>query len=528
MLRPYSPHYIPDMPDAVILGGGPLTVRDVVAVARRFAPVSIDKEALKKLARSRKIVEDAAASDQAVYGINTGFGKLASVKVAPDQLRLLQRNLIVSHAAGLGDLLPAEVVRALMLLRANVLLMPTSGVRPVVPERLVAMLNAGIHPVVPEQGSVGASGDLAPLSHVGLGLIGEGEVLPPTPPSPLPTPSSPGGREEGGGRRAAAALGEAGIEPVVFEAKEGLAFINGTQAQSAILALLVHDAYSLWRTTHGAAALSLEALKGTPIPFDERLHAARPHRGQGESASLMRELLAQSEIRESHRDEDPRVQDSYSLRCVPQVLGAVKDAIDFACGVVDVEINAATDNPLVLGEEIISGGNFHGQPVAMALDYLAIALTTLAGISERRIERLVNPDLSPGLPAFLAANPGLESGFMMVQIAAAALVADCRVLSTPASIQSIPTDANQEDYVPMGMSAAVKARRILANAQRVVACELMCGAQGLEFHRPLKAGKGAERVFDQVRGLVRPLTGDRPLTADIENIAAHVAQEALV
>jgi histidine ammonia-lyase len=327
---------------------------------------------------------------------------------------------------------------------------------------------------------------------------------------------------------AAEALGEAGIEPVVFEAKEGLAFINGTQAQSAILALLVYDATSLWRTAHGAAAMSLEALKGTPIPFDERLHAVRPHRGQGESASLMRELLAESEIRESHRDGDPRVQDPYSLRCIPQVLGAVKDAIDYARGVVDVEMNAATDNPLVLGEEIISGGNFHGQPVAMVLDYLAIALTALAGIAERRIERLVNPDLSPGLPAFLASNPGLESGFMMVQIAAAALVADCRVLSTPASVQSIPTDANQEDYVPMGMSAAVKARRVLANAQRVVACELMCAAQGLEFHRPLRGGSGAERVFDQVRTLVRPLTEDRPLTADIENIAAHVAQEALV
>jgi histidine ammonia-lyase len=359
------------------------------------------------LVASRRLVEQAIASGQTIYGINTGFGKLANVRIAPEKLDRLQVNLIRSHAAGIGAPLPPGVVRAVMLLRANVLLRPTSGVRPELVEALVALLNAGIVPLVPEQGSVGASGDLAPLSHIALALIGEGEVL-----------------GEEGADSAARALRAAGLQPFYFAPKEGLSFINGTQAQTALLALLVHDAEVLWRSAVGAAAMSLEALRGTPAPLDSRIHEARPHRGQLEAAALMRRLLADSEIRESHRVDDPRVQDAYSLRCAPQVFGAVADAIRFARETATIELNASTDNPLVFPEgEVISGGNFHGQPVAQALDFLATALTTLQAIAERRVERLVNPDLSQGLPAFLTADPGLSSGFMMVQISAASLVA---------------------------------------------------------------------------------------------------------
>ncbi len=361
---------------------------------------------------------------------------------------------------------------------------------------------------------MGASGDLAPLSHVALALMGEGQVMGPDGPVP-----------------ARSALAAAGLAPVRFAPKEGLAFINGTQAQTAILALLVHDARVLWRSATGAAAMSLEALRGTPVPLDPRIHEARPHPGQIEAADLMRRLLADSEIRESHREGDPRVQDAYSLRCAPQVLGAVADAIRFTAETVEVELNASTDNPLVFPDgEVISGGNFHGQPVAQALDILALALTTLQAIAERRVERLVNPDLSQGLPAFLTRDPGLCSGYMMVQITAASLVAESRALAMPASIGSIPTDANQEDFVPMGMAAAYKAQRILANARRVVGAELLCAAQGLEFLRPLRPGKGVERLHHRLRALQPPvalLEADRPPAPDLERLARAVADGEL-
>ena len=359
------------------------------------------------------------------------------------------------------------------------------------------MLNRGVHPVVPSQGSVGASGDLAPLSHLALAMIGEGED--------------------------GAAVRAAGLQPITLAAKEGLAFVNGTQAQTGLAALLVHDAWILWRTAHAAAAMSLEAVRGTPVPFDARIHDARPHPFQQRSAALLAGLLAESAIRDSHRDNDPRVQDAYSLRCTPQVLGAVGEAIGFAERLVTIELNAATDNPLVFGSDVLSGGNFHGQPIALALDTLAIGLTTLAGLSERRLERVVNPDLSSGLPAFLAADPGLESGFMTAQIAAAALVAECRVLATPASVQSIPTEGNQEDVVPMGMTAAWKAKRILADATRVVAIELLAGAQGLEYLKPLTPGRGVARAYAALRHEVPALTADRPMSAEIERVAAAVA-----
>ena len=497
------------MSSPLLLDGQSLTIADVTRFARGGGRAVAAPAALAALAASRGHVDRALAEGRVIYGINTGFGKLADVLVAPDRLDQLQVNLVRSHAAGVGSPLPAEVVRATMLLRANVLLRPTSGVRPALAEALLALLNAGIVPAVPEQGSVGASGDLAPLSHIALALLGEGEVL------------APGGTEP-----AAAALARAGLPPFRLAPKEGLAFINGTQAQTAMLALLVHDAKVLWRTAVGAAAMSLEALRGTPTPFDPRIHAARPHPGQVHAAALLRALLADSEIRESHRHDDPRVQDAYSLRCAPQVLGAVADAIAFAAGVAAIELNASTDNPLVLDDgSVVSGGNFHGQPVAQALDLLAMTLVTLQAIAERRVERVVNPDLSHGLPAFVTADPGLSSGYMMVQITAAALVAESRSIAMPASIGSIPTDANQEDFVPMGMAAAWKAARILANAQRVVAAELLCAAQGLEFLRPLRAGRGVERLHQALRRLdppVAPLQADRPPAPDLERITAAI------
>jgi histidine ammonia-lyase len=477
-------------PASVTLDGHSLSIADVVAVARGNAPVTLDPRALAAVRESRRVVEAAAERGQTIYGVNTGFGKLAHVRIPPEQARQLQLNLIRSHASGVGEPLSQDAVRAMMLLRANVLARGTSGVRPVLPELLVEMLNRKIHPTVPSQGSVGASGDLAPLSHLALAMIGEGEVRVPN--------------------------------PITLEAKEGLAFVNGTQAQTGLAALLVTDAWTLWRSAHGAAAMSLEAVRGTPDPFDARIHDARPHRWQQRSAALLRELLADSEIRESHRTNDPRVQDAYSLRCTPQVLGAVGEGLAFAEQLVTTELNAATDNPLVFGDDVLSGGNFHGQPIALALDVIGIALTTLAGLAERRLERVVNPDLSSGLPAFLAQDPGLESGFMTAQIAAAALVADCRILATPASVQSVPTEGNQEDIVPMGMSAAWKAGRILANAERIVAIELLAGAQGLEYLKPLRPSKAVGRLYDVVRTVAAALSGDRPMTMDIERTARGI------
>jgi histidine ammonia-lyase len=502
------------MPNAtapLLLDGNSLTIDRVAGFARRpEARVELAPAALALVGGTRRVIDQAIARGETMYGINTGFGKLANVRIDATQLDALQANLIRSHAAGVGTPLPVEAVRAMMLLRANVLIRPTSGVRPDLVEALAGLINAGIVPLVPEQGSVGASGDLAPLAHLALVLMGEGTVL----------------TRDGGTEPAAAALVRAGLAPFRFAPKEGLAFINGTQAQTALLALLVHDARVLWRTAVGAAAMSLEALRGTPTPLDPRIHAARPHAGQRRAADLMRALLAESEIRESHRVNDERVQDAYSLRCSPQVLGAVADAIDFAERVAAVELNASTDNPLVFAEgDVLSGGNFHGQPVAQALDFLAIALTTLQALAERRVERLVNPDLSQGLPAFLTEDPGLSSGFMMVQITAASLVAESRTLAYPASIGSIPTDANQEDFVPMGMAAAFKARRILANATRVVAAELLCAAQGLEFLSPLRPGRGVHDLHRRVRSGhfgVPPLGPDRPPAPDLERVERSI------
>jgi len=398
-------------------------------------------------------------------------------------------------------------VRAMMLLRANVIATGFTGARPALAELLIAMLNAGVHPPIPEQGSVGASGDLAPLAHLALSLIGEGALR--------------RGAETG---PASEVLRAQGLKPVVLGPKEGIVLINGTQAHTATAALAVVDAHRLWKAAHVAGAMSLEALLGTPVAFDERIQSARGQLGQAASAAVLRELLSDSQIRESHRHGDPRVQDPYSLRCMPQVHGPVLDAIDFVASVVSRELNAATDNPLVFETgELLSGGNFHGQAVAMALDFLTIALTNLATISERRIDRLVHPDFNQGLPPFLTPDAGVNSGFMMAQVTAAALASECKVLSHPASVDTIPTDGNKEDVVPMAMGAAWKLRRVVDNVRNVLAIELMCAAQGIDLRAPLTPGRGVAKAHGVVRSLVKPLARDRAFGGDIARLSAAIA-----
>jgi histidine ammonia-lyase len=496
------------MSTPIALDGNSLTLDDVVAVAHG-ARVELAPAARTRMERAHDVVASIVAANAVVYGVTTGFGKLSDVSIPPDRLEELQVNLVRSHAAGVGPLLPEREARAMMLLRANVIAKGYSGARPALVDLLAGMLNAGLYPPIPEQGSVGASGDLAPLAHLALALIGEGDLY------------------RGGERDAAAALLAAvGLEPVRLGPKEGITLINGTQAHTAVAALAVVDAHRLWQVAHLAGAMSLEALLGTPVAFDSRIHDARGQLGQAASAALLRELLKESEIRESHRENDPRVQDPYALRCMPQVHGPALDAIDFCAGVIGRELNAATDNPLVFAEtgELLSGGNFHGQAVAMTLDFLAIALTNLATIAERRIDRLVHPDLNQGLPPFLSPDAGVNSGFMMAQVTAASLASECKVLSHPASVDTIPTDGNKEDVVPMAMGAAWKLRRIVQNVRHVLAIELMCAAQGLDYRLPLRAGRGAAQGHRLVRQLVRPLEQDRVLSGDIETLARAIEQ----
>jgi histidine ammonia-lyase len=456
---------------------------------------------------TRTIVDALVQRNEVAYGVTTGFGKLSEVAIPRDRLAELQVNLVRSHAAGVGALMPEREVRALMLLRANVLAKGYSGARPELAELLVGMLNAALHPLVPEQGSVGASGDLAPLAHLALTMIGEGSL-------------SSGGTSG----PADAMLRRAGLLPVALGAKEGLTLINGTQAHTAVASLAIVDAYRLWHAAHVAGAMSLEALLGTPVAFDERIQNARGQLGQAASAALLRQLLADSEIRESHRHGDPRVQDAYSLRCMPQVHGPVLDAIDFAAGLVGRELNAATDNPLVFETgELLSGGNFHGQTIALALDVLAIAMTNLSTIAERRIDRLVHPDLNQGLPPFLTRDPGVNSGLMMAQVTAASLASECKLLAHPASVDTIPTDGSKEDVVPMAMGAAWKLRRVIRNVQHVLGIELLCAAQGVDYRTPLRPGPGVARAHAQVRRLVPALERDRVLGGDIGVLADAIA-----
>jgi histidine ammonia-lyase len=491
----------------ITIDGASLTLEHVARVAYDGEPISVLPDALDRVMAARRVIEEIVRQGRVVYGVNTGFGKLATVTIPPDEIQQLQLNLVRSHCCGVGEALSEAETRATMLLRANVLAKGFSGVRPIVPETLTKMLNAGVHPVIPSKGSVGASGDLAPLAHLALAIIGEGEVL-----------------YRGTRLAAKAALADAGIEPLQLEAKEGLALLNGTQAMTAVGGLALQRAKGLADVADAAGAMSLEALHGTAVACDPRIHAIRPHAGQVKVAERIIELTRDSEIMSSHKDCG-RVQDAYSLRCIPQVHGAVRDAIAHVERVLEVEINSATDNPLVFAEtgQVISGGNFHGEPVALALDYLAMAVAELGAISERRIERLVNPDLSE-LPAFLTPHPGTCSGMMILQVTAVSLCAENKVLAHPASVDSLPTSGNKEDHVSMGMTAALKLRQIVENVASILAIELICAAQGLDFLAPLKPGRGTQKAYDKLRSLVAPLTEDRVLADDIERVRGSLSE----
>lgn len=493
------------------IDGRSLDLDHVVRVARGGEKVRLAPAAAKRVEEGRRTLEGILAHGTIAYGIKTGFGELEHVVISDEDAKRLQVNLLRSTAVGLGEPLPREVVRGALLLRANTLAKGHSGVRRSLVQLLLEMLNRGVHPVMPSRGSLGASGDLAPLAHLGLVLIGEGMA-----------------EVEGETLDGATALARGGLAPIRLEPKEGLALINGTAVMTAVGALTLADGFGLLKDAQVAASLSFEALRGSPAPYDDRYVRLKPQPGAREVAANMRRLLRDSEIIPSHAGPH-RVQDPYSLRCIPQVLGAVRAALDFAATAVRIEMNAATDNPLLFPEEgdSVSGGNFHGQAVAMALDHVALAMVVLAGISERRTARLMDGRLSE-LPAFLTKRGGINSGMMIAQYVAAGYVSDNKVLAHPASADSIPTSANQEDYVPMGMSAALKARTALENAQRVVALEYLTAAQGLEFLRPLQPGRGPRAAAELIRTRVPPLEEDRPMSADVERIGSWMQGGELV
>jgi histidine ammonia-lyase len=497
---------------SVTLNGNDLTFQQLYAVALYGESVALAPAAVERMKASRAVVDRVVTSGATAYGINTGFGKLASVRISTEQVRQLQVNLVRSHASGVGAPLSEVETRAMMLLRANALAKGLSGIRPQVVETLCAMLNAKVHPVIPSQGSVGASGDLAPLAHLAQVVIGEGRAI---------------FREEtlAGGE----AMKRAGVTPVALEAKEGLSLLNGTQGMLALLSLALHEADNLVDTADVAASLSLDALRGSPGAFDSRIMHARAYAGAATTARNLAHLNEGSQIRESHRsaDKDTRVQDAYSLRCTPQVHGAVRDSLAQAREMAAVELNSATDNPLVFvrdenNGDIISGGNFHGQPLAMAADQVAIAIATLGGIVERRIEQMTNP-LTSMLPAFLTPEPGLNSGFMIAQVTAAALTSENKALATPHSVDSISTSGNQEDYVSMGMSGARRLERMLVNLRHIIAIELLCACQGIDLLAPLQTGALAKKAHAAVRAKSAKVTDDRPLAPEIEAVSALVA-----
>jgi len=495
----------------VVLAGDGLSIDDIVAVARGGARAVLGDEARSVMQASRDIVDQLASSGQPVYGVSTGFGSLADVYVEPASRARLQAALIRSHAAGVGDAVEPEVVRAMMLLRARTLAMGRSGARPVLAERLLDLLAAGITPRVPEHGSLGCSGDLAPLAHVALVLLGEGEVVE--------------GRDV---VDAGAALRAAGIEPIVLEAKEGLALVNGTDGMLGMLALACHDVRNLLAVADIVAAMSVEALLGTDAVFAPEILALRPHPGQATSAANMRRVLEGSPIVASHRVGDSRVQDAYSLRCAPQVHGAVRDALGYVQGVVRRELDSAIDNPVVLPDgRVTSNGNFHGAPLAHAADFLAIGLADLGSMSERRVDRLLDPARSHGLPAFLADEPGVDSGLMIAQYTAAALVDESRRLATPASVASIPTSAMQEDHVSMGWAAARKLRVVVANLTRLLAIELVSAARAVELRAPLRPAAATGAAIDVLRQVVPGPGPDRWLTPELEAATEVVAAGVL-
>ena len=495
---------------ALHLNGNDLALEDFEQVVLHRRAVLLEPDAREQVAKARAVVDALVEGGGVAYAITTGVGQLADVRISPEQARELQVNLVRSHAAGVGEPLGESESRAMMLLRANSLAKGYSGVRAVVIDTLCNMLNRGVHPVIPSQGSVGASGDLAPLAHLALVLIGEGEAI------------YEGRRMAGGEAMRAAQVGT-----LRLEAKEAISLINGTQAMLGMGVLALLEGRTLAATADVVAAISLDVLQGTDVAFDERIQRVRPHAGQTLVAKHLRTMLEGSALRERHRS-CTRVQDAYSLRCIPQVHGAVRDVLDYARQVFETEMNSAVDNPLVFvkpggdGEiegDVISGGNFHGEPVAFALDFLAIGVAALAGISERRIERMVNPALSEGLPAFLAAGAGLHSGFMMLQVTAAALVSENKVLGHPASVDSITTSGNKEDYVSMGMTAALKLRQVVRNVRHVLAIEALAAAQAVDLLAPLKPGRRAQRALAEIRAVSPAVSGDRSLAEDIARVA---------
>jgi histidine ammonia-lyase len=499
--------------NALHINGNDLSLEAVREVAAERRAVLLLPDAREAVNRARAVVDDIVASNKVAYAITTGVGKLSDVRIAGDQIRELQLNLVRSHAMGVGVPLPVAETRAMMLLRANSLSKGHSGVRAVVIDTLCEMLNRGVTPVVPSQGSVGASGDLAPLAHLALALIGEGECF----------------DEKGARIPSADALRRAQVKPLTLEAKESISLINGTQAMLAVGTLALLAAETLVDSADVLGGLCCDALKGTDAAFDERIHQARPHSGQLKTAANLRQMLEGSQIRESHRNCG-RVQDAYSLRCIPQVHGAVRDTLAHCRNVFETEANSAVDNPLVFitdpknaEGDVISGGNFHGEPLAFALDFLAIALSALAGISERRIERLVNPALSEGLPPFLAPGAGLNSGFMLPQVTAAALVSENKVLAHPASVDSITTSGNKEDYVSMGMTAALKLQRVVENTRNVLAIEAMAVAQALDFLAPLKTSRRGQAAHTAIRSVCPTMEKDRVMYTDLVRIAELIA-----
>jgi len=505
----------------VSVDGESLTIENVIAVARDGAEVEIPRRAMEKVRKCRQFLEEVVREGRVVYGVTTGFGALATVSIPPGNVRKLQSNLIRSHSAGVGRPLPRDVTRALMLLRANTLAKGNSGIRLTTLETLVQMINRGVHPVIPEKGSVGASGDLAPLSHMALVMMGEGEA-----------------EYQGKRMRGKEAMEKAGIPPVKLDSKEGLALINGTQLMTAIGTLALYDAETLIKTAEIAASMSLEALIGVSDAFDERIHQVRPHPGQIASARNVRLLTAGSRIMQTSSrvvkgSETRSPQDPYSLRCIPQVLGAARDAISYVKKVIETEINSAIDNPLIFVEdkEFLSCGNFSGQPVSVAMDLLGIALTIIGNMSERRIARLIDENLNLGLPAFLIhkeAEKGIQSGFMSTQITAAALASENKALTHPASVDSIPTSANFEDFVSMGSIAARKAMEILQNVEHILAIELLCAAQGIDFRGPNKLGKGTKAAYTLVRKKVSTLREDRVMSTDIEAVVELIRSRELI
>ncbi|HEX5589620.1 MAG TPA: histidine ammonia-lyase [Candidatus Limnocylindrales bacterium] len=529
-----DPHFVPLRPpvpgagDTIVLTGADLTIADVEAVARHGAVAALDVHARERMQEARDVIERLVAEGAVVYGVTTGFGALADRSIDPADVERLQENLLVSHAVGVGEPLPRDVVRAMLLLRANTLALGHSGARPVVVDRILDLLRIGVHPVVPSQGSVGASGDLAPLAHLALPLIGRGSV-------------ELGGHE----MPALVALREVGLEPLTLGPKEGLALLNGTQLMSALGALLAADAERLIRTATVAAAMSVEALLGTDVAFAAAYQLARPHPGQIAVAAGLRDLLRDSGLQAAHHGSHHKVQDPYSLRCVPQVHGAVRDALDHLHRVLDIELNAATDNPLVFpgggvadptalatgGGRVISGGNFHGEPIALALDFAKLAIAELGSISERRTALLLDANLNGGLPAFLAPASGLESGLMLLQYTAAALASENKVLAHPATVDSIPTSANQEDHVSMGPIAGRHARTVLDHVEQIVAIELLCAAQALDLRLAsmpgIEPGAGVREAHARVRGVARHLDADRELGPDLAAAAGLVRSGAL-